>query len=80
MVTEEILRRAMDRLLAQSRPQRVILFGSQARGTADARRDVDLLVICAVPPGPGSRRELMVAMDRALRGAEPATDVIIGHP
>jgi predicted nucleotidyltransferase len=80
MVTEEILRRAMDRLLAQSRPQRVILFGSQARGTADARRDVDLLVICAVPPGPGSRRELMVAMDRALRGVELATDVIILTP
>ena len=80
MVIEETLRRATDRLVAQFRPQRVILFGSQARGTADARSDVDLLVICAVPPGPGSRRELMVAMDRALRGMELATDVIILTP
>ena len=68
MVTEEILRLATDRLVEQFRPQRVILFGSQARGTADARSDVDLLVICPVPPGQGSRRALMVAMDRALLG------------
>jgi predicted nucleotidyltransferase len=46
MVTEETLRLATNRLVEQFRPQRVILFGSQARGTADARSDVDLLVIC----------------------------------
>jgi predicted nucleotidyltransferase len=79
-LTDEILRRATDRLVAQFRPQRVILFGSQARGTGDARSDVDLLVICPVPPGAGSRRKLMVAMDRALRGIEMATDVIILTP
>lgn len=80
MVPDEMLRLAKDRLVAQFRPRRIILFGSQARGTADARSDVDLLVICAVPPGAGSRRELMVAMDRALRGIELATDVIILTP
>jgi predicted nucleotidyltransferase len=80
MVIEETLRLATDRLVEQFRPQRVILFGSQARGMADARSDVDLLVICPVPPGQGSRRALMVAMDRALRGVEVATDVIILTP
>ena len=80
MVTEETLRQATDRLVAQFRPQRVILFGSQARGTADARSDVELLVICPVPPERGSRHALMVAMDRALRGVEVATDVIILTP
>jgi predicted nucleotidyltransferase len=80
MVAEETLRLATDRLVEQFRPQRVILFGSQARGTADARGDVDLLVICPVSPGQGSRRALMVAMDRALRGVEVATDVIILTP
>jgi predicted nucleotidyltransferase len=80
MVTDEILLQATDRLVAQFHPQRVILFGSQARGTGDAHSDVDLLVICAVPPGPSSRRELMVAMDRALRGVEVATDIIILTP
>ena len=80
MVTDETLRLATDRLVAQFRPQHVILFGSQARGTADPRSDVDLLVICSVPPGTGSRRALMVAMDRSLRGVEMATDVIILTP
>ncbi len=80
MVTEETLRLATDRLVEEFRPQRVILFGSQARGTADARSDVDLLVICPVPPKPGSRRAMMVAMDRALRGLEIATDFIILSP
>ena len=66
--------------MEQFRPQRVILFGSQARGTADARSDVDLLVICpAVPKGAG-RHALMVAMDRALRGLEIATDIIVVTP
>jgi predicted nucleotidyltransferase len=80
MISEETLSLATDRLVEQFHPQRVILFGSQARGTADARSDVDLLVICPVPPGTGSRRALMVAMDRALRGVEIATDVIILTP
>jgi predicted nucleotidyltransferase len=80
MVTDETLRLATDRLVEQFRPQRVILFGSQARGTADARSDVDLLVICPVSPEAGSRRALMVAMDRALRGVDIATDVIILTP
>ncbi|MGD0663696.1 MAG: hypothetical protein ABSD38_37135, partial [Syntrophorhabdales bacterium] len=52
MVIEETLRLATDRLVEQFRPQRVILFGSQA----------------------------MVAMDRAHRGVEVATDVIILTP
>jgi predicted nucleotidyltransferase len=80
MVADETLRLATDRLVEQFHPQRVILFGSQARGTADARSDVDLLVICPVPPEAGSRRALMVAMDRALRGVDIATDVIILTP
>ena len=80
MVTEETLRVATDRLVEQFRPQRVILFGSQARGTADARSDVDLLVICPVDSKWENRRTLMVAMYRALRGLEMATDVVVLTP
>ena len=80
MLTETNLRLATERLVKHFRPQRVILFGSQARGTADARSDVDLLVICPIQPEPASRRALMVAMDRALRGLELATEVIILTP
>ena len=79
-VNEEALRTATERLVAQFRPKRVILFGSQARGTADEHSDVDLLVVCSVGSSPGSRRALMVAMDRALSGLGFARDVLILTP
>jgi uncharacterized protein len=80
MVTETTLRLATERLVEQFHPQRVILFGSQVRGTADARSDVDLLVVCPIKAEPAGRRALMVAMDRTLRGLGFATDVVVLAP
>jgi predicted nucleotidyltransferase len=77
MVTEEILNEAAQRLARRFQPSLVILFGSHARGTADERSDVDLLVVCPVD---GNRRRLMVAMDRALKGLGFARDVIVLTP
>ena len=74
MITEADLRQAVDALVARFRPDRVILFGSNARGTADVRSDVDLLVVCPVQ---GSRRALQVAMDRTLRACRFARDIVI---
>lgn len=74
MITEVDLRQAVDVLVDRFRPDRVILFGSQARGTADPRSDVDLLVVCPVR---GSRRALQVAMDRTLRGCRFARDIVV---
>lgn len=80
MVSEETLRVATQRLVAQFHPQRVILFGSQARGSADARSDVDLLVICPFHPQGSRRRDLVLAMDRALHGMGFARDLIVLTP
>ena len=77
MVAQQILEEVTRRLVEGFHPGRIILFGSQARGTADARSDVDLLVICPVS---GSRRELMVAMDRALKGLGIARDIVVLTP
>ena len=77
MVAESVLNQATERLVEQFAPVRIILFGSQARGTADERSDVDLFVICPVP---GRKRDLMVAMDRALAGLGIARDVIVLTP
>ncbi len=71
---------AVERLVVQFHPQRIILFGSQARGTADKHSDVDLLVIYPLDQYPGTRRNLMVAMTRALRGLNLACDVILLTP
>jgi predicted nucleotidyltransferase len=80
MVSEEALRLATERLVTQFQPKQVVLFGSQARGSADAHSDVDLLVVCPFDPKRASRRALMVAMDRALGGLGLASDVIVLTP
>jgi predicted nucleotidyltransferase len=77
MITEADLRQAVQALVAEFRPDRVILFGSHARGTADAQSDVDLLVVCPIR---GSRRALQVAMDRRLRGSKFARDIVVLTP
>lgn len=77
MVAENILEVATRRLVEQFQPTRIILFGSQARATADAHSDVDLLVVCPIR---GSRRAMMVAMDRALKGLDLAREIIVVSP
>lgn len=77
MVSKEVIREMKNRLVREFHPKRIILFGSQARKSADERSDVDLLVICPIH---GKRRTLMVAMDRALKGLPIARDIIILTP
>ncbi len=77
MINEEVLSEVKERLVRKFHPQRIILFGSQARGTADEHSDVDLLVIC---PFRGNRRRLMTDMDRALKGLPIARDIMILTP
>jgi uncharacterized protein len=77
LISEKIIKEATRRLVNNFYPKKIILFGSQARKKADKRSDVDLLVICPIR---GSRRALMVAMDRALRGVGFARDIIVLTP
>lgn len=77
MIDKSVLQKTSQRLVEQFHPQKIILFGSYARGTADEHSDVDLLVVCPIQ---GSRRKLMVEMDRALRGIGLARDIIVLTP
>jgi predicted nucleotidyltransferase len=77
MVARWALNEATQRLVKQFAPTRIILFCSQARGTADDRSDVDLLVVCPVA---GHKRDLIVAMDRALGGLGIVRDVVVLTP
>jgi predicted nucleotidyltransferase len=77
MVPEEVMDEVKTRLVENFHPRRIILFGSQAREKADDRSDVDLLVVCPIQ---GSRRALMVAMDRALKGLPIARDILVLTP
>lgn len=77
MVSESVLKEIVERLRDRFQAERMILFGSQARGTADDRSDVDVLVVCPIR---SNRRRMMVEMDRALSGLGIARDIIVLAP
>jgi len=72
--TAEKLQLAVERLVATAHPRRIILFGSRARGNADARSDVDLMVIKETV---ANRSEELVELDRALTGLTLPVDLLL---
>jgi len=79
MISEEIIREAAGRLAGKFNPERIILFGSHARGTADDHSDVDFMVLTEAAKE-GNRHEIIVEMDRALRGLRIARDIAVLTP
>jgi len=77
MVSDDVLNEVTRRLVEGFHPEKIILFGSQARGTADERTDVDILVICR---SEGKRRDAVLEMDRALWGMRLARDMVLLTP
>jgi predicted nucleotidyltransferase len=65
------------RVVEASHPNRIILFGSAARGEMSLNSDVDLLV---VKRGRFDRGRLIEAIYRNLRGVEVAVDVVVATP
>lgn len=67
----------VDRIVHQSHPLRVILFGSHAGGTATAYSDIDLLVV--LPEVPDKRRATVDIL-RALGDMSVSHDVVVTTP
>ena len=65
------------RIVRRFGPERIILFGSQARGEADPGSDIDLLVVL---PEERVSREARVALRRALADLPVAKDVVVTSP
>ncbi len=65
------------KIVARFDPQRIILFGSHARGQAGPDSDVDLLVVMPVKK---SRRLLAVKIGVALADIRVAKDIIVTTP
>jgi uncharacterized protein len=59
-----------------SKPRLVILFGSQARGTADKHSDIDLLIIGDRPSEKWSRRHEIGKIRRSLPPINIPVDVL----
>ena len=72
-VDDDIVRRIVQR----ARPEKVILFGSRARGDARPDSDFDILVIQRSPE-PGYRRDAAIYL--ALAGLNAPVDVITYTP
>jgi len=71
------LRDVVERLVREFSPERVVLFGSWARGEASGDSDLDLLVV-ARSDEPVHRR--MARAQRALRGTPVPVDVFVVTP
>ena len=69
----EIIRR----IVRVAAPERIVLFGSAARGEAGPASDLDLLVIKS---GQYHRGQLTDAIYRSLIGVDRAVDVVVVTP
>ena len=76
-VTEDLLREAVDRILSTGSPDKIVLFGSRARGDCRPESDLDLLII-EESNLPRHRRAGRYRM--ALLGLFPAKDVVVWTP
>jgi predicted nucleotidyltransferase len=71
------IREMVHRIVARFHPDRIILFGSHARGEAGADSDVDLLVIM---PLAGSRREKAIEIGVAVHDIPVPKDILVTTP
>ncbi len=67
----------VNRIVNHFNPEKIILFGSHARGDAGPDSDVDLLVVMPVT---GSKRKKMVEIGVALHDIPLAKDIIVTTP
>ena len=72
-----ILRDIVERVVRAARPEKIVLFGSAARGEMGPNSDVDLLV---VKGGRFNRRRVVAKIYGELYGAGAAVDIIVVTP
>jgi predicted nucleotidyltransferase len=74
---DDTLEVMIQRIVSGFQPERIILFGSYARGDANPSSDIDLLVV--MPDGT-DRRQAAIAMKEALDDVRVPKDVIVTTP
>ncbi len=74
MITSTQIAAAVDRLAQEAQPERILLFGSHARGEAREDSDLDLLVIESEVT---DRAAEMVRLRRALRPLRIPVDILV---
>jgi uncharacterized protein len=76
-VKRRILADVVRRVVEAPDPEKIILFGSAARGGMGPDSDIDLLII---KKGKFNRGRLTTAIYRELSGADAAVDVVVVTP
>jgi len=74
---ERVIEQMVLRIVDRFDPERIILFGSAARGDAGPDSDVDLLVVMPVE---GSRREKAVEIGAAVNDIPVPKDIVVTTP
>jgi uncharacterized protein len=78
MVTDQMLREIVAAAVRAVDPERIILFGSYARGEAGPNSDLDLLIVERGPLGQGRTRRLeLKRLRRALWDFRAPIDILI---
>lgn len=77
-ITDADLTAMSARIVETVHPERIILFGSHARGDAAPGSDVDLLVVTTETYGPhNSRRKVLARLWRSLARMRTPVDIIL---
>ena len=76
MVSQDTLNNIVDRIVEVAQPEKIILFGSAARGNMTTDSDVDLLII----KGGADSLQLMATIYGRLHGVGAAVDAIVVSP
>jgi predicted nucleotidyltransferase len=77
VAVDALVERIVNRIVEAIHPEKVILFGSRARGTADGDSDVDLAVVYS---GPESKREIQIQIHKLFRHPDFSLDVFVLTP
>ena len=77
MTVEAIISTMVNRIGGRFQPSRVVLFGSQARGSANDWSDVDLLVVMGKA---ADKRQAAVEIRRSLGDLPVSKDIVVTTP
>ncbi|MBF0608052.1 MAG: nucleotidyltransferase domain-containing protein [Candidatus Magnetobacterium sp. LHC-1] len=74
---DDVLKKIVDVITGNFQPDKIILFGSVARGDNNHESDYD---ICVIKKGVTYRRELTQEIYKSLCGTNASVDVIVETP